>query len=572
MPETETTRFREAFQAARRALVAEHGPAAFDQAEVLYLDATGRPVVVRDAFYGATPDGPVEDFLARLTAGWWSTRRALSREGAELTAVSGLYARYLGEVGYDWMVELGPDGPIGCWRSDARGRTTSLALPADEGMFRDQTGTFFDVRAAWRWLVARQRARGRLVAAEVQPGYVIGARPGAPGDPSEREDPELAAVFSRFAAGSYDALEFLGGAAAADHPFHGERYLDWLDPEAAAQVTDGAVEIFVLAKFDAFVAGLEDLCERAHIEVAVQADDDDARALLALGPLRVEVELAYPFLRTLHTGRSFVEGTRAFYLPVVQGLEEAAELLEASRAVAGAGNVRVEDGRVMVVSDDRGEVGRWSLMALAGRLTFRGAEGRAALARLLERRPDRLDACPLCGGPARVGKIVRPAALAGEHVGVSVGKHAVLFTREDAEHSTPVSPGPGRDLGTLEAAYEAGIAGAVSTLVEARRISGGALLVGFDAGSWVLDPRRVKAALVAAGLPADGERVGYAFFPDALVVADATLGGRALRTVRLAALEAVQPRFPGRTWALDLARPLRLDGVEPAGQVEHVDP
>ena len=562
----DVTRFCERFHASRTDFISEFGPEAFDQGQVLYSD--DESVVVSDAFYGPQPEGPVDVFLTRLRDGWWSGRRTLrTDDGRTLNAVRGLYARYLGEVGFDWVVELGPRGIECCWRRDARGRTWRLEVPTDEAMFRDQTGTFFDLRAGWRHLLARHLGGEALVVCEVQPGYVVGVRTGVPGDadPAARQDPELEHAFSRFAQGSYDTLEFLGGSEAARYPFHAERYRAWLGDDST-KVDRGEVELFALADSDGFLEGLRDLCERKGIDALVDHGDDEEVPQIELqhGPLRLHVDFAYPFLRTLHTGRSFVEGTRAFYLPVVHALDEALELLRTAQGLLPG--VRVEDGTVLVLEG----VGRWNLMSLAGRLAFRGTEGRDTLRRFLTAGDTGdLQTCPVCGEPARVAKIVRPRQLVGDAdlVGVAVGEHVVCFTLEDEVHTTPVTPGPNRTVVALEGAYRSGLAGAKVNLLDARRIPEGSLLVAFDAGSLVLEPALLKSALLAAELPADGTRTAYAFFPDAVVVADAALGGRALLRARTAALEAVQSRFPGRAWALDLGRSVDLD-VDPIGTVE----
>ncbi len=566
MRDVDVIRFCERFHEQRTEFVAEFGPEAFDQGQLLYVDEAGETVVVSDAFYGPQPEGPVDVFVTRLRDGWWSGRQTLEADDRTLTVVCGLYARYLGEVGFDWVVEFGAGGVDCCWRRDARGRISRLDVPDDESMFRDQTGTFFDLRAGWRWLLARHLREGSLVVCEVQPGYVAGVRAGVPGDPdpAARDDPELESVFSRFAPGAYDTLEFLGGPQAARYPFHGERYRAWLGDDAV-KVDRGEVELFVLANSERFLDGLRDLCDRRRIEAMVDVGDEEEPPKIELqhGPLRLEIDFAYPFLRTLHTGRTLVEGTRAFYLPVVHTFDEALGLLQTAKELMPERKITVEDGTVLAIEG----VGRWNLMALAGRLPFRGTEAREALRRFFTAGDSGdLQTCPVCGGAARVSKIVRPRQLVGdaELVGVAVGDHVVCFTLEDDDHATPVTPGPNRSVAALEAAFVAGLPDAKLQLLEARRVPEGSLLVAFDAGSLVLEAALLKTALLAAELPADGTRFAYAFFPDALLVADAQLGGRALLRARAATLEAVQARFPGRTWALDLARPVDLD-VDPVG-------
>lgn len=590
--------FRRAFHQQRLAMTRQYGVEAYDQGEVLYrCGACGAATVVRDAFYGREPQGPVEDFQVELCQRWFAARAQLRAEtcgkcGAPgpLTAQRALYAHFLPEVGFDMTFEvLGQPAPqiAALWRMDARGRTTRLSPSRSELDFRDQTGTFFDLRAGWRALVAAHRTSPRdTVVAEVQSGYIIGVRKGVPGDPNpaERHDEALEHLFSRFERRTYDIAEFLGRMDPATTPFHGELFDEWVG-EVAPDVANGTLELFVLADSSEFLACIEDFC--AHRGVAVEwiDPDTDLRVAFHLGDLRIEGAFAYPFLRTLHTGRTFHAGARLFYAPVVSALEDAGDILEIVEQEVKGHDIDVVEGTLLRIRTPTGkEVGRWNLMTIAGRLPFRSQEGVAALMNLLgydrehgEFRPLRasLDRCPLCGEPARVGKVLRPSALLGLDrtglVGAEVGEHFLYYTQECPVHSTPVAPGPGRTLAALEAAWAAGLPESRLVLVDARTEALGkvpaTLLVGFEAGSLVLEPARLKAALEAAEAEAGASVFAYAFFPDVLVVTPSALDAAGRRDARILALEAVQPRFPARIWPLDVARKLALP-EEGAGLVE----
>lgn len=617
--------FRRAFHAQRLALSREHGVETFDQAELLYrCPACEAPVVVRDAFYGREAQGPVEAFQAELCGRYYPGRAVLRHhickkcgEVADLRAGRLLYAHFLPEVGFDVIFDVEPVLPraeavepalqaeapraavVGVWRMDARGKATRLPPPRSETDFRDQTGTFFDLRAGWRSVAATFRAaRSRTgprgaeapptVVAEVQSGYLIGARQGVPGDPApeERSDPHLEHLFSAHERRTYDVLEFLGRVDPQAAPFHGELFDEWLPPEVAAEVTAGSLELFVLADSSEFLACIEDFC--AHRGVAVEwiDPDEDLRVAFHLKSVRLEAAFAYPFLRSLHTGRTFHAGARLLYAPIVSALEDAADILEIVESSVGGHAVDVIDGTLMRIRTPEGaEVGRWNLMTIAGRLGFRSQEGQAALFRLLgydpearafRPRPQSLEQCPLCGEAARVGKVIRPTRLSGLDpatlVGVALGEQFVFYTQECALHSTPVAPGPGRTLQALEARWAEGLAEARLVLVDARteRLSESetlTLLVGFEVGSLVLEPERLRSALEAADGPVSGKVSAYAFFPDALVVTSAPLDAAGRRAARIRALEAVQPRFPARIWPLDVARAVLLP-AEGKGVVE----
>jgi len=613
---------RRRFHELRRERVRTHGPETWDEAEVLYVcEACGKATVVRDAFYGREVTGPVNVFLADLETRWFSARAALRAAACPGCGVVGrtparraFFAHFLGEVGLDFGVELAPSGPVAsseseadagpvpvevvaCWRADARGRVFRLPRPNDEREFRAQTGTCFDLRATWRQLVTEFRETGtrrETVLAEVQSGYLVGVRAGVPGDehPERRHDPHLEHLVSRHDRRTYDTLEFLRHPATEKEPlpFVGERLDEWLGPEAAA-VARGDLELFVLSDSSEFLACIEDLAAKRGIAVEWIDPDTDLKVAFHLESLRLEVQFAYPFMRAIHTARSFVGGARAFYVPLLDALEDARDIIEIVQdEVGGDGTYTADvlDGVMLRIVGAAGdEVGRWNLMTITGRLAFRGREGNQALfellgwdteARAFKTPTTRLDQCPLCRAPARIGKVLRPADLAGMQraklVGVEIGPSIVLFTQECDEHSTPVVAGPGRTIPALEAAWREGLPTSRLRLVDHRRLGvdrdQATLLVGFDAGSLVLEPERLRAALEAVQFPdldTLDQVYAYAFFPDALVVSSAALSGKGRAAARVLALEALLPRFPARLWSLDVARPVSME----ADALGHVD-
>ncbi|MCA9544401.1 MAG: hypothetical protein KC613_08420 [Myxococcales bacterium] len=575
--------FRRAFHTDRLAVIKAHGPETFDQAQVLYQASSGeRSVVIRDAYHALPGGAGAAAFLQGLTEGWWARRQTFEGQaepGEALAPVAGLYARYLPEVGFDYSVEFGPEGPTKAWRMDGRGKVTPLALPTDEGMFRDQTGTFFDPRAGWRWLVGEFRRTGRVAVAEIQGGYQIGVRQGVPDDPNpaDREDEQLAEVFSRWDPHDYDTLEFLNGMLAEDLPLPGERFDEWLG-EAAAAAGAGELDLFVLAESSEFLACVEDVAKERGIAVEWIDPDEEVRLAFHAGPLRLEREFSFPYLQTLHTGRSFVAGALAYFGPALDALDEARALLDTAKGALAGHAVDVVDGTVMRVRDGAGrEVRRFDLLALAGRQPFHGEQGKAEFLKLIgwdagEGRflgdgTRDLRTCPVTGAPARVGKVIRPARLLGMDprtlVGMPVGDHVVYYTLDSATHSTPITPGPERDLQAAEAAWRAALPDTPFTVTAARAVDEAWIIAGFDAGSMVLAPGRVKAVLEALDQPTEGHRYGMAPHPDVLVVAHAPLAGGALDRVRQAALELQRAHFPGRSYGMAVARELDLD-TEPA--------
>ena len=577
-------RFRHQFLKDRLRLVREYGIETFDQAQTLYIcSKTGRQVVIRDAFTADTQAGSPSIFVQGLTTGWWAHRQTFKGDeaDADLVPVAGLYARFLPQVGFDYLIEFNADGPSSAWRCDRRGQAQELKIPTDDGMFHDQTGTFLDVRAGWRWLVERHRTTGRIATAEVESGYVIGVRAGVPGDtnPADREDPELDEVFSTRFEPVFDTLEFLAGPIVDSYPFQGDRYPSWLG-EASEAVDEGSLELFVLADSEAFRASIEDVCTQRQLSIHWVGTEDDPRAVVRRGLLFVELEMAYPFLHTIHGGHSFAAGAALHSVSALDLLEDAQRLLDKTTALLTDYTITIEGGMTMVIHAE-GEsvpVGRWNLAALAGRSQFEGEEGVQTFLRLIgyDAKSERfvpqkmeLDTCPACGAPARVNKVIRPRSALGVDprtlVGVPIGEHLVYYTLECALHTVPLQPE--HDLGTLEAAYRQGLAGSVIQVLATEILpSGASLIIGFDVGSLVLEPARVKAVLESIGVEEGGTQLVYAFFPDGIVVAQKALKGQALRQARQRAAEVLRPHFGGRLISLGIVREVDLN-VAPLGLV-----
>lgn len=573
--------FRAAFIKDRRQLIASQGAEAFDQAQALFVCAdTGRSLVVSDAFAGVGR-GAAVDLIEQVRQSWWNARQRFAPDAREgrFEPVAGLYARYLGEVGFDWLIDFRTDGPEAAWRVASKGDATRIALPTDELMFRDQTGTFLDPRAGWRALVEEHLRTEEPAVYEVQSGYIIGARAGVPNDPdpAAREDEELMSHFSRWDPRDYDVLEFLNAPDADLLGLVGGRYTEWLpDPPQP-------VDLFALADSTALIECVTDLAEVR--QVSVRPIDDGDRVWLSRGSVSVTVDVGGPLLRCLHGGRSFVDGARAFFLPTITAIDEAFELLEVLRRRIDGHSVRVEQGRTLVIADPGGQpVGRWNILGLAGRQTAHGEDGIAELMAFLGYDPvtsrfvvreERLDRCPICGSEARVAKVVRPVALLGVDprtlAGVTIGDHIVYYTLVCPDHAVPLEPRPGRDLSVLEGAYVDGLDRAEQVVSQVVPTDEGVLLVGYDIGSLVLSPERMKAVLDAIDWPTAGRPIGYGFMPDAVFVATRPLEGAALAAARQRAEDAVRGRFVGRDYPLDVARRLDLDDVSPVGVVTVVD-
>ena len=177
-----------------------------------------------------------------------------------------------------------------------------------------------------------------------------------------------------------------------------------------------------------------------------------------------------------------------------------------------------------------------------------------------------LGVCETCGAPARIGKVIRPTASLGvqpdEILGVAIGDHTVYFTQECPIHVHPFLPRPDFTIGQLESLYREGLPKADFGLVSHRSLApqlSATLVIGYDAGSLILEAGRIQAVMNELGLEG-GQTFAYGFFPDALVLADSPLNASESMTAKHWAREAVSVVFPSRTWPLDVSRKVVLDG------------
>ena len=301
------------------------------------------------------------------------------------------------------------------------------------------------------------------------------------------------------------------------------------------------------------------------------------------GLLSLQLDLGDAYLRGLHTGRSFSDTVRDFVAPSIDALVEAEELRQVLSQSLAAFNPSITDGTVFVVSNEHAELGRWDLLSFVGHRDGGAAQWAAEVLRLMGFDPATkalspvdvpLGSCPVCGKDARIAKVVRPLVHLGVDprmlVGVPIGEHMVFYNSVCPEHSVPVRPRPNIGLAALESAYQSGLEESDFRLLHHERLSTeheGHLLIGYDAGSLLLEARRVKALLVALDIMDRAQCVSEALFPDALWVGEARLTEAERRRVSLRAAEIIQTLFPSRLSPLGLARPLDLQ-TTPVGRIE----
>ena len=226
--------FRRQFFKERINQVRKHGILTFDEACLLMHDERAdKDVVVTDTFSNDRAHGAISHFIAGVSQSWWAPRQT---DGGDMTSsrpLFGFYAHFLPQVSFDIVFEIqAPDlEPVMVWRIDARGNADALRIPKDEGEFRDQTGTFLDLRFGWSWLAQTYASEKSMVAAEVETGYVIGLRPSVTGSgehPLERADPEVEELIDRYGRTRFDCVEILNLPDAAELPFASEIFCDSL--------------------------------------------------------------------------------------------------------------------------------------------------------------------------------------------------------------------------------------------------------------------------------------------------------------------------------------------------------
>ena len=364
--------------------------------------------------------------------------RAFAEVGAETEAICGFYARYINASGFTLVFEFNhthvqdPSAPPVLWRVDARSEGTQIVTPQDEGDFYDQMGAYLDLRMGWSWLVHQSEQRNALVTAEVEPGYLIGVRPGDPmsdEDPAEREDPEIEAVFSRFDIERFDTLEFINLDDAAHYPFQSERFNHWLTPRARDLLLSQNFEGFVLSQSERFFDALEEVAERRRIEVSWGESDEQSSVIFRRGPLWLERPFSLPYLWTLHSGRQHYEGVVDFFRDDLDRLYLGSELYFAIKTTLETAHhprevsTEIYEGTELIISTQEPSTGlsqervRVPLIDWAAESVFEGKEGAQRFLKLWGWSEDThtwsapqhsLDQCPICHREAHVTRVVRP--------------------------------------------------------------------------------------------------------------------------------------------------------------------
>ena len=563
--------FRRQFFKSRLEKVRTHGVQVFDEAALLLRDLEkDRDVLVTDAFPLERPHGSINHFMAGIAASWWMPRQPTATSGSSLSPRCGLYAHFLPQTNYDIIFEFEADkeAPKMIWRLDARGRAAALPTPKNDGDFRDQAGTFLDLRFGWRWLANEFSQQNALVAAEVESGYVIGIRPAtedAEVDPLERVDPAVEELADRYGRTRFDCAEILNSEEAGALPFAAEVFCNDL---LQRYLPGRRAEVFVLASSENFLGMVEEFAEHEGVQVELTDHDDELRLHLTVGAIRHSIAFAYPFLRTLYTARSFPDGVREFLVPLIRQVAGAHDIHERVCQMLPNHEIKVDDMGVMTVSDEAQQLTRLNLFRTSGQMWTHSAESDADLLRLIGLDPDtklprletrRLDQCSICGQSARVSKLIRPLDSIGEQTqkfaGIPTDRHLIYFVQECPSHSVPLELLPGQGIGELETAYQDAVSSAVLSLLHAESDANGAVwyFVGHDAGSLILEAGRITGLMHAFDIEMESVW-GLAFFADVIVLAQSKPSLDDLTRLRHRAREYVQPIFPDRLWRIDMVR------------------
>ena len=377
------------------------------------------------------------DFIDSVQRDWWPSRAQVQTDESDesITAIVGFYGRYLGASGYALVIELRPEHAQDpslkptLWRVDARPEGVEITFPQNEGEVYSQLGAYLDLQEGWSWLARESMKAEALITAEVEPGYLIGVRPGDPLSelhPAEREDREIEEVFSRFDVERFDTLEFLNSEECENYPFQSERYPSWLPTDLVDALNEGQFEAFVLSQSTRFFEAVEEVAERRKVEVTLDESDESPMLIFSRGPLSLKRQFSLPYLWTLHSGRQHHEGAVEYFRDDLVRLFEASELFfQIKRKLTEAHgdealSIEIEGDDVLIIKESRGEGKTWVQLPLFEWISeglFEGKEGASRFLQLLgwsstppqwQIPNHRFDRCPLCDQNARLHKMVRP--------------------------------------------------------------------------------------------------------------------------------------------------------------------
>ena len=576
--------FRRRFFTERLHKVRDQGILVFDEAcLLLHSEESKADVLVSDTFSNERTHGSIAHFIAGVSASWWTPRQSPSGAQAHLKPAYGFYAHFLPQVSFDIIFEFrAPElAPAAVWRVDARGNAEALPPPETDGDFRDQTGTFFDLRFGWSWIAQEFRAQKAMVAAEVETGYVIGIRAAQrdEDDNGDQSDPEVMELADRYGRTRFDCAEVLNIDDAQALPFASEMFC----ASMLERYLPGAdVEVFVLASSECFVAMIEEFADQAEVDVKIKHLQSQTYLTLSKGAIVQTIDLAYPFLRTLYTARSFPDGVRAFVNPVIEQISSAHDIYEKLVEVLPDYVLSVDEFGVLTVINERDELlARNSLFRLSGQLWTGSSQSESQLLTLLGLDPvtkqrrtteQSLSECRVCGAPARVSKNIRPKYSIGDDTqkfaGLATDRHLIYYVQECPLHTIPLELEPGQGYGELEASYQSGLATAKTHLLSVQddSVQGLWSFVGHDVASAVLEPGRITGIIAHFGLKLD-KIWALAFYPDVLVISSSKPNAEMLDRLRHQSRESVHSLFPDRLWLIDMIRPIEPDAL-PLGVVE----
>ncbi len=545
----------------------------------------------------------VAQLLARVGLGQgrgWSAPRAGRcrvcglRPGPKfkLKPVEVLFFRYLPETGCD-AVARAPAGKLRLgkltWgRLDVTGAYDAVGRIEDQAGFARAFGRVLSVREAWAEVTRKCIAKGEPQVLRAAPGYYLTCRRrSADAEAEARLATDLNIKLAKAGGAPAGARRFLltavtGSALEKVIP----TYRRWL-PGQSRQLESGKYAAAAVVDPGAFWRMAARETARSGVRFDRSPGGGDPQLLK--GEYRASLRAEGVMLKTVHSGLCFGEGLHHFLWPLAAKLVKVELVGRQARRALAAYETQVAGGSVLVIREKARKprsgklVARVNLSALAGGVDPRfpmavsgalggllGLDPRTGLIRA----PGAGDARCACGASAWLTRKLRPKghyAKLGVEVLTSEWRGLDAAWSLDCREHARLLPARGApDAKKLAARFEKDLEGAVFTVLAARGLRSGGIIVravvGSDIASALLHPRLRRGLAVRLKAPQQGLELHFwAPTSNIVLVSQKPVTGRDREELRRAAKDLVKAAGLGPGYDIDLEIREKMT-AKPAGR------
>jgi len=334
---------------------------------VASCDACSHVTARLHAFTDLAPDLDINDLEAELSSRaldascGWVPPHCPSCGAAHPRPISGVFARYLPEVGLDVHIHLIRGGnritDIEYFVMNVAGEVRTLPRPKDSIDFLHTVGTPLSLRAVWSSFVAKDAFASEIQTLSVQDGYFLAMRPFAN---SDADVGRMAQPFYEWISelqkdGGFDVIAYFRDLDDDQLNIKPEAsYRAWLDGYAS-EIDRALIDPMIIVDSNAFVSVLNELAFMYGLSAERDSGADTLYVKFSGGDISVRLNLAPLLFRIIHEGYTFHRGIKQYLMDELRAISVTAEVVPLLRRAVPAYDFKIQHGHYIEVLNSQGE-------------------------------------------------------------------------------------------------------------------------------------------------------------------------------------------------------------------------